>query len=157
MANFNQWNGLGNLTRDPEVRYAANGTAVCGFSLAINHSYKTATGEKKDEVLFMECTAFGKTAETLAQYTKKGRSLLVTGRLKSNEWEDKQTGAKRSKIGCVVDSFQFIGSAPSDSVDGQPEGHKSPIEKADMPARPSSKANAESKVPADCDDDDVPF
>jgi single-strand DNA-binding protein len=110
MASFNQVILLGNLTRDPQLKYLPSQTAVAEFGLACNRKYKSANGEDKEEATFVECAAFGKTAEVIQQYCQKGRSLLVQGRLKYDTWEDKQGGGKRSKLSVVVEQFQFIGS-----------------------------------------------
>lgn len=118
MANYNSATLMGNLTRDPELRVTPKGTAVCGFSLAVNREYKTDSGEKKSETLFMECSAWGKTGEAIAKYCTKGKPLFVTGRLLQQNWEDKTDGKKRSKIVLVVDNFQFIGGKKDDEGGG---------------------------------------
>jgi single-strand DNA-binding protein len=101
----------GNLTRDPELRYTPNGTAICKISIANNRSWKSESGEKKEEVTFVEATAFGRTAETIGQYFKKGRPILIEGRLKLDQWE--KDGKKFSKLGVVVEGFQFCGGESS--------------------------------------------
>src|SRR3954471_12988896 len=112
MANFNKVILAGNLTRDPELRYTPKGTAIAKFGLAINRTWKNETGETKEEVTFVDIDAFGKQAETLGKYMKKGRPILVEGRLRLDQWDDKQTGQKRSRLGVVLEAFQFLGSAP---------------------------------------------
>ena len=92
MANFNKVILAGNLTRDPELRYTPKGTAIAKFGLAINRTWKTETGEAKEEVTFVDVDSFGRQAEVIAQYMKKGRPLLVGGRLRLDQWDDKQTG-----------------------------------------------------------------
>ena len=109
MASFNKVVLVGNLTRDPQLRYLPSQMAVCDFGLAINHRFKTKTGEEREEVCFVDCSAFGKQAEVINQYCQKGKSLLVEGRLKYDTWEDKQGGGKRSKHSVVIDNFQFLG------------------------------------------------
>ena len=109
MASLNKVLQIGNLTRDPEVRYTPRGMAVCDISLAINSKRKTEGGETKEEVTFVDCTAWGKTAELLGQYCKKGSSLFIEGRLTTESWEDKQTGQKRSKMKVTVENVQFLG------------------------------------------------
>jgi single-strand DNA-binding protein len=109
MANFNKVILAGNLTRDPQMRYLPSQTAVVEFGLAVNHKWRTAQGEDREEVLFIDCTCFGKQAETINKYCQKGKSLLVEGRLKYETWDDKESGAKRSKHKVVVDGFQFLG------------------------------------------------
>ena len=108
MASVNQVLLVGNLTRDPELRYTAKGTAVCQFSLALNHRFTNAAGEKKEEVCFVECSLFSKSAESFDQYLTRGRAVLVTGRLRLEEWEDKTTRAKRSKLVVVCDAWHFV-------------------------------------------------
>jgi single-strand DNA-binding protein len=111
MASFNQVILLGNLTRDPQMRYIpSTNTPVVDFGLAVNRKFKAASGEDREEVTFVDCSAFGKAAELINQYCQKGRQLFVQGRLKLDQWEDKQGGGKRSKLSVVVETFQFLGS-----------------------------------------------
>src|SRR5215212_7685105 len=110
MANFNKIILVGNLTRDPALRYLPSQMAVCDFGLAVNHKYRTKNGEDREEVLFIDVSAFGKQAEIINQYCQKGRPLLVEGRLKYETWEDKQGGGKRSKHKIVIEGFQLLGS-----------------------------------------------
>jgi single-strand DNA-binding protein len=110
MANFNKVLLLGNLTRDPELRYLPSQTAVVEFGLAINRKYKGQDGSMKDETCFVDCQAFGKAAENLNKYCKKGNPLFVEGRLKYDSWT-KQDGSKASKLRVNVENFQFIGTA----------------------------------------------
>ncbi|MGD9688877.1 MAG: single-stranded DNA-binding protein [Phycisphaerales bacterium] len=109
-ANFNQVILMGNMTRDIEVRFTPQNTAVGTFGLAVNRTWTTPQGEKREEVSFIDCEAWGKAAELLKQYTSKGSPLFVSGRLKQDTWEDKNGGGKRSKIKVVVEDFRFIGS-----------------------------------------------
>jgi single-strand DNA-binding protein len=98
----------GNLTRDPETRTTPNGASVTGFTLAVNRSYKDANGQNKEQTSFIDCTAWGKPGEIIAQYTKKGSALLVSGRLDQRSWEDKDTKQKRSKVEVTVEDFTFL-------------------------------------------------
>jgi len=101
---------MGNLTRDVELRHLPNSnTAVANIGLAVNRRFRTADGENREETTFVDCEAFGRTAETMSQYLKKGRPVFVEGRLKLDQWEDRD-GQKRSKLKVVVESFQFIDS-----------------------------------------------
>ena len=110
MASFNQVTLLGNLTRDPQLSHIpTSNTAVVEFGLACNRRFKSANGEDREEVTFVDCTAFGKQAEVINQYCQKGKALFVQGRLKLDQWEDKQGGGKRSKLRVVVEQFQFVG------------------------------------------------
>lgn len=101
---------IGNLTRDPELRYTPKGTAIAKIGLAINRQWKDESGAKKEDVTFADVDAFGRQAETISQYLKKGRPILVEGRLKLDQWDDKQTNQKRSRLGVVLESFQFLDS-----------------------------------------------
>lgn len=101
---------VGNLTRNPEIKYTATGKAICNFGVAVNREWKSDNGEKKEECTFVDISAFGKQAEVVAQYFKKGSAILVEGRLKTDEWEDKTTHQKRSKLKVVLESFSFMGS-----------------------------------------------
>ena len=100
---------MGNLTRDPELRYIPSGAAVANFTVAVNRPYKNSTGEKKEEVSFVRVVVWGKMAEVCGEYLAKGRPVLVEGRLKSRSWED-QSGQKRSAMDVVANSVQFMGS-----------------------------------------------
>jgi single-strand DNA-binding protein len=121
MANYNRIILVGNLTRDPVLRYLPSQMAVVDFGLAVNHRYRTKSGEDREEVMFIDCSAFGRGAEVINQYCQKGRPLLVEGRLKLDTWEDKQGGGKRSKHTVVVDNFQLLGSR-GDSAGGPGAG-----------------------------------
>jgi single-strand DNA-binding protein len=162
MASFNRVILAGNLTRDPEVRYTPKGTAVAKISLAINRTYTTESGEKKEEVSYVDVEAWGRQAETLAQYMKKGRPLLVEGRLKQDTWEDKNTHQKQSKLKVVLESFMFIDSKGANQAGG-PDAPMSSEPPRARPAAASSHpqaqpapAAAESEGPPP-EDDDVPF
>jgi len=116
LANFNKVILAGNLTRDPELRPTPKGTAVAKLGLAVNRSWTTETGEKREEATFVDVDAFGKQAETIAKFLRKGRSILVEGRLRMETWDDKATGAKRSKLGVVLESFSFLDSGNRDAA-----------------------------------------
>lgn len=111
MASFNRVVLMGNLTRDPEVRYTTGGTAVTDVSLAINR-YRTDknTNQRIEETTFVEVTLWGRTAEIAGEYLSKGRPILIEGRLQQDQWEDKETGQKRSKLKVVGESMQLLGS-----------------------------------------------
>jgi single-strand DNA-binding protein len=109
MPSFNRCIFAGHLTRDPQLRYLPNSSAVVDFGIAANRKYKLASGEEREDVLFLDCTAFGKPAEVINQYCRKGRPLLVEGRLRYETWDDKSGGGKRSKHSLVVENFQFLG------------------------------------------------
>ncbi len=115
MTSFNKVILLGNLTRDPEVRYTPNGVAVASFALAVNRKYKQGD-ETKDEVSYIDIVVFGKQAESCGQYINKGDSVLIDGRLQQRRWDDKDTGQKRSKVEVVAQSVNFM---PKRSWSGQ--------------------------------------
>lgn len=153
MPAFNRVIICGNLTRDPEVKYTPKGTAICDISLAINRNYTTEAGEKREEVTFVDVTLWGRIAEIVGEYCKKGRPLLVEGRLHQDEWDDKATGQKRRKLKVIGENVQLLGSrentAPSDEQD--PRDHSQRAPRPTPPPRP----------PADPDldqpEDDIPF
>jgi single-strand DNA-binding protein len=109
VASFNKVLLMGNLTRDPQLKYLPSQTAVAEFGVACNRKFKSAQGEDREEVTFVDCSAFGKTGELINQYFTKGKPIFIEGRLKYDQWEDKQGGGKRSKMSVVVENFQFIG------------------------------------------------
>lgn len=112
MANVNKVILIGNLTRDPQLSYTPGNTAVCEWGMAVNRKFKTASGEDKEEVLFVDVTAFARLAEVVNQYMTKGRPLYVEGRLQLQQWTAKD-GAKRSKHSIIAESVQFLGSRES--------------------------------------------
>jgi single-strand DNA-binding protein len=109
MANYNKVILMGNLTRDPQLKYLPNNTAVCEFGMAINHRWRDRDGNQREDVCFVDLAAFGRQGEVINQYMSKGRPMLVEGRLKYDTWTG-QDGQKRSKHSIVVDGFQFVGS-----------------------------------------------
>ena len=157
MASFNKVILVGNLTRDPELRYTPKGTAIARIGLAVNRRWTTETGEQREEVTFVDIDAFGKQAETIGQYLKKGRPLLVEGRLRLDTWDDKQTGQKRSKLGVVLEGFQFLDSGPR-TADGAAPSAPAPA-RAPAPAPPAAPpaARAPEEDAAPPESDDVPF
>ena len=100
----------GNLTRDPELRTTPNGASVCSFSVAVNRVYRDSNGEQKEDVSFIDCSAWGKLGEMISQYAKKGTGVLVSGRLDQRSFEGKD-GTKRSRVEIVVEDFNFTGAA----------------------------------------------
>ncbi|KXU35003.1 single-stranded DNA-binding protein [Cephaloticoccus primus] len=109
MANFNKVYLIGNLTRDPELRVTPKGTAICQFGLAVNRQFKDEAGNMRDETTFVDIEAWGRQGETISKYCQKGRPLFVEGRLKFDQWEDKASGQKRSRLKVVLEGFQFLG------------------------------------------------
>ena len=109
MANLNKVMIIGNLTRDPELRYTPKGTAVAEIGLAVNRRVSDGNGEYKEEVTFIDVTCWGRTAETVEKYLTKGRPVFIDGRLQLDTWDDKETGQKRSKLKVVAENVQFLG------------------------------------------------
>lgn len=161
MASFNKVILAGNLTRDPELRYTPKGTAIARIGMAINRTWKTETGETKEEVTFVDVDAFGRQAEVISQYMRKGRPLLIEGRLKLDQWEDKNTHQKQSKLRVVLDGFSFIDSRGGEGGSAEPARPRPASPASAAPTTPAAAANApehaepESGPPAP--EDDVPF
>lgn len=137
MPDLNKVYLAGRLTRDPELRYLQSGTALCKLGLAVSRKYKTKDGDQREETLFIDATCWGRTAEFVGETFKKGRPVLIEGRLKTDEWEDKNTGQKRTKIEINADRVQ--------SLDWEDRGDS-------RPAKPAPRA-IEEPVP----EDDIPF
>ena len=135
MANYNKVLLMGNLTRDPELKRTATDMAVAQVSIAVNRRYKDKTGEQREETTYVDCEAWGRTAETMAKYLSKGRPVFVEGRLKLDQWQDKD-GNNRSKLKIVIENFQFVDSRGNQSS-------TPPTETAAATAPPT--------------DDDIPF
>jgi single-strand DNA-binding protein len=166
MANVNKVILIGNLTRDPQLKYLPSQTAVAEFGLATNRRFTTASGENRDEVCFVDCAAFGRTGEVINQYCKKGKQIYIEGRLKFDSWEDKQGGGKRSKLSVVVESFQFLGApggagggnqdAPPPEEDQRPPGRQS---NQGRPQQPNKPAPQEPPIGEEqhFGDSDIPF
>lgn len=117
---FNKVIVQGNLTRDPEVRTLPSGNACARLGIAINRQYSDKNGEKKEEVTFVDVDAFGKQAETIGKFFTKGKPILLEGRLKLDQWEDKTTGEKKSRLGVILEGFSFVGAGNSEK-DGEGE------------------------------------
>jgi single-strand DNA-binding protein len=141
MVSFNKVILMGNLTRDPEVRYTPNGIAVASFALAVNRKYKQGE-EVKDEVSYIDIVVFGKQAESCGQYINKGDAVLIDGRLQQRRWDDKETGQKRSKVEVVAQSVNFM---PKRSWTGQGQ------------AAAQASPQAEPLPDASVDDGEIPF
>lgn len=144
MSNFNKVFLMGNLTRDIETRTLPAGTVVAQFALAINRKFKTQDGQQREEVTFVDCEAWGRTAEVMAQYLSKGRPVFVEGRLRLDQWQDKD-GSNRSKLKVVVEQFQFVGGRE----EGQQERPQRGVEQS------SNRHQGASSF--ELDDDDCPF
>lgn len=177
MASFNKVILLGNLTRDPELRYLPSNTPVVEFGIACNRRFRDAQGQDREEVMFIDCAAFGKQAEVLNQYCHKGDLLFLEGRLKLDTWEDKQGGGKRSKHRVSIDNFQLMprrdgagaGQGAPVGEEGQAPQRRAPYTRPAPQARPGARpippaqqsAPVQEEPPYDdtqqFKEDDIPF
>lgn len=146
MANVNKVILIGNVTRSIEVKFTPKGTAVAATSLAINRAYKDDSGQKHEETTFVDVELWGRLAEIVGEYVKKGNPLYIEGRLKQESWEEKETGKKRTRLKVVAESLQLLGSRP-----GKPAAAEKP-ESEDAPAESAARIE---RPPAA--DDDNPF
>ena len=167
MASFNKVMLMGNLTRDPEIKYTPKGTAIADIGLAVNRNYTTESGEKREEVTFIDVTLWGRVAEIVGEYCKKGRPLFVEGRLQLDTWDDKATGQKRSKLKVVGENIQLLGSREGGAGGGGGGEHGEGRSESRSEARPQQNRPAARpaapppRPPADPDldapEDDIPF
>ncbi len=142
MANLNKVFLIGNLTRDPELRYTPSGTAIASFGIAVNRNWKGQSGEKKEEVCFVDINMFGRRAEVINEYFSKGNPIFIEGRLQFQQWETKD-GQKRNTLRVVAEDFQFLGKT------GKGEGTNIPDE--------TEPNNKQSMAPTDINDEEIPF
>lgn len=159
MAYLNKVFLIGNLTRDPELRVTPKGTAICQFGLAVNRQFKDESGQTRDETSFIDIEAWGKQGELVSKYLTKGSPAMVEGRLKLDQWEDKTSGQKRSKLKVVLENVQFLSSrggagAPSGSDEGIDQ--TAPAERNVPPPRGAPR-NTTPPAPQENIDEDVPF
>jgi single-strand DNA-binding protein len=141
---------IGNLTRDPEMRYTPSGMAVCRVGVAVNRRFKDSkTNEMREETTFVDVDVWGRQAETANQYLAKGRPVFIEGRLKLDQWEDKQTGQRRSKLGVVCERWQFVGSS------GQGGGAPTQNRRATAPAAQAGSAPDNMEPPLDQEPEDL--
>lgn len=158
---------IGNMTRDIEVRFTPSNQSVGNFGLALNRSWRTPEGELREEVTFVDCEAWGKSAEILKQYTSKGAPLFVEGRLKMDEWQDKTSGQKRTKMKVVVEDFRLMGAprgggggagAPGGEMPSAPDEYdQSPQPRPSAPARRGGAGSAPSAPAQPMGEEDIPF
>lgn len=150
MGNLNRIFLMGNLTRDVEIRHTAGNTAVGKFGIAVNRRFTTADGEKREEVMFVDCEAWGRTAENISRFFQKGRPIFIEGRLKLDQWEDKETKAKRSRHVVVVEGFEFVDSG---NRGGGEEGGAPRSSTRPAAASPNWNSGAAPEV----QEEDIPF
>ncbi|HRE81706.1 MAG TPA: single-stranded DNA-binding protein [Opitutaceae bacterium] len=157
MASLNKVFLIGNLTRDPELRVTPKGTAICQFGLAVNRQFKDDSGATRDETTFVDIEAWGKQGELVSKYLGKGSQCMVEGRLKLDQWEDKASGQKRSRLKVVLDNVQFLGAPRGAGGPGAPSGGDD-FDQSPAPERsaPPSRRSAP-PPPPDNIDEDVPF
>lgn len=148
MASFNKVILLGNLTRDPEVRYTPKGSAVCDLGIAVNRVYTTDSGERREEVTYVDVVLWARLAEIAGEYLKKGRPVFIEGRLQMDQWDDKQTGQKRTRLRVVGESMQLLGSRPG-GAEGPGENRQASGGKTTAAPKPTA--------PAAPDEDEIPF
>jgi len=155
---FNKVILVGNLTRDPELRYLQSGSAICNAGIATNRRYKSQTGEQNEEVCFIDIVLFGRTAEIANQYLKKGSKVLVEGRLKFEQWND-QSGQKRSRHTVVVETLQMLdnkGQSPQPQESAQNYSHQEQSQSYHSNQRDHG-ANSVQASEIEIDDDEIPF
>jgi single-strand DNA-binding protein len=158
MPSLNKVMLMGNLTRDPELRVTPKGTSICQFSLAINRQFKMESGESREEVIYVDVEAWGKQGETIAKYCTKGKPLYVEGRLRLDQWEDKTTKEKRSRMKVVLEQFQFLGGA-GQGGGGQSSSNEYDQSSGSSPERhsPPPRASAKPAAAPENLEEDVPF
>ncbi|HZR77644.1 MAG TPA: single-stranded DNA-binding protein [Chthoniobacterales bacterium] len=150
MASFNKVILLGNLTRDPEVRYTPKGSAVCDLGIAINRQYTLESGEKREEVTYVDVVLWSRLAEIAGEYLKKGRPVFIEGRLQLDTWDDKQSGQKRSKLRVIGETMQLLGGRPPGAGGGGEGGDEAKASRAKTAPPPKPAAG-------EPDDDEIPF
>jgi single-strand DNA-binding protein len=152
MASLNKVMLIGNVTRDPEVKFTPKGSAVADLGLAINRVYTNQSGEKTEEVTYVDVELWGRLAEIAGEYAKKGRPVFIEGRLRLDSWEDKQSGQKRNRLKVVAEGLQLLGSRPGGGGGGGAD-YEGEGEVAAKPPRPVPARSA----PSEPADDDIPF
>ena len=156
MANVNKVILIGNVTRDPEVKFTSKGSAVTDIGLAINRNYTLDNGEKREETTFVDVELWGRLAEIAGEYAKKGRPIYVEGRLRMDTWEDKASGQKRSRMKVVGENLQLLGGR-TEGGGGRPAGGGGDHESHEAPAPRRSAPPASRPAPSSEPDDDIPF
>lgn len=162
MANLNKVQLIGNVTRDPEIKYTPKGSAVTDLGLAINRFYSSENGEKREETTFVDVTLWGRQAEVAGEYCKKGRSVYIEGRLQLDSWEDKTSGQKRTRLRVVGENMQLLGprlgggSASSDQEEGGAARFTRPESKAPSANRQQGPASSP-RIDSSDEEDDIPF
>lgn len=157
MANLNKVMIIGNVTRDPEIKYTPKGSAVTDLGIAVNRVYTPEGGEKREETTFVDVTLWGRQAEIAGEYCKKGRSIYIEGRLQLDSWEDKATGQKRSKLRVVGENFQLLGPRPGGGGGGGGEEYSErPPRREQSSGGGFSSGRSQAPQPP-IEEDDIPF
>lgn len=162
MANLNKVMIIGNVTRDPEIKYTPQGKAVVDIGIAVNRTFTPEGGERREETTYIDVTLWGRTAETAAEYCKKGRSVYVEGRLQLDSWEDKASGQKRSKLRVVGENYQLLDRRPggasgsAGSGGGDEEYSERPARREASSGGGFSKGSNTAPQPP-IEEDDIPF
>jgi len=155
MANLNKVQIIGNVTRDPEIKYTPKGSAVTDLGIAVNRVYTPEGGEKREETTFVDVTLWGRQAEIAGEYCKKGRSIYIEGRLQLDTWEDKTSGQKRSKLRVVGENFQLLGPRPGGGGSGG--GGEEYSERPQRREPQGSGGERQAAPQAPIEEDDIPF
>ncbi len=165
MASFNRVMLLGNLTRDPQMKYLPSQTPVVEFGIATNRKFKSQSGEDREEVCYVDCAAFGRQAEVINQYCQKGKPIFIEGRLKYDSWEDKQGGGKRHKLSVVVENFQLLGGGGGGGGGGSRDSsyqsgggaEDSQVQRSQARSAPRQQNNQAVSDEPQFKEDDIPF
>jgi single-strand DNA-binding protein len=162
MASLNKIMLIGNVTRDPELKYTPKGSAVADLGLAVNRTYTNQNNEKVEETTFVDVELWGRLAEIAGEYAKKGRSIFIEGRLRMDSWEDKASGQKRSRLKVVGEGLQLLGGnrpggASGGGGDYESEGPAAPKAAAPRPAQSRPAPSKPAPAPLEAEDDDIPF
>ena len=163
MPNLNKVMLMGNLTRDPEIKYTPKGMAIAHFGIAVNRVWSNEAGEKQEEVTFIDIEMFGRKAEVVGEYFKKGKPIYVEGRLKLDSWDDKTSGQKKTKLKVVGETFEFLGSREGGAggggggggEHGEGRAESRPASSFKKPASPPPRPPADPDL--DAEPDDIPF
>lgn len=152
MASVNKWIGIGNLGRDPEVRYSPEGTAVCNISIACTSTWiDKNSGERREETEWVRIVFYGKLAEIAGEYLRKGRSIYVEGRIKTRKWADKETGQDRYSTEIIADQMQMLGGRDDDG------GQREAPQRSQQAQRPQQSQQRQTSQAEDQYDDSIPF
>jgi len=157
MANLNKVMLIGNLTRDPELKYTPKGTAVAELGLAVNRTFQADGGERREETTFVDITLWGRQAEIAGEYLKKGRPVFIEGRLQLDTWDDKQSGQKRSKMRVIGEQMQFLGGREEGGGGGGGGSSRPARSSDDRPASSPSRPPSDPDLDQAPEEDDIPF